>query len=92
MRRMSPIAVAGLFVVGLFLLPLVVGCAGPARHEGWVAKKEAGSAAFDECRDEVDTTMRLRGYPIHPSPETPQFEYHKSIFAQCMRRKGYEAD
>jgi hypothetical protein len=67
-------------------------CSSPPRHEGWSAKKEAGGAAYDECRDEIDTTMRLRGYPIHPLPETPQFEYRKTIFAQCMRRKGYEPE
>jgi hypothetical protein len=67
-------------------------CSSPPRHEGWAAKKEAGGAAYDECRDELDTTMRLRGYPIRPLPETPQFEYRKTIFAQCMRRKGYEPE
>jgi hypothetical protein len=46
----------------------------------------------DECDEQVDTTMRLRGYPVNPLPETPQFGYRKEIFAQCMRRKGFSAD
>lgn len=74
------------------LLLGLAGCSGPPRHEGWTAQKEAGGAAYDECRDEVDSTMRLRGYPIRPLPETPQFDYRKTIFGQCMRRKGYEPE
>lgn len=81
-----PLAVAFAALVGLSA------CSSAPEHEGWVAKKEAGGAAYDECRDEVDTTMRLRGYPLHPLPETPQFAYRKTIFGQCMRRKGYEAE
>lgn len=67
-------------------------CSSAPTHEGWTAKQEAGGAAYDECRDEVDTLMRLRGWPTRPSPETPQAEYRKSIFSQCMRRKGYEPE
>lgn len=74
------------------LCALLAGCSSPPRHEGWSAKPEAGGAAYDECRDEVDAVMRLRGYPIRPLPETPQAEYRKSIFGQCMRRKGYEPE
>lgn len=79
-------------VVALACLAGLSGCSSTPRHEGWAAKAEAGGAAYDECRDETDTTMRLRGYQIRPLKETPQAEYRKSIFAQCMRRKGYEPE
>ena len=48
--------------------------------------------AFDECNEQVDHTMRLRGYPQRPLPETPQYGYRKEIFALCMRRKGYTTE
>jgi len=76
-------------LVGLLLL---AGCGGGPSYREWTAGKDVPAAAFDECTEEVDTTMRLRGYPNRPLPETPQFKYRKEIFGQCMRRKGYTAD
>ena len=81
-------------VSGAVLLASVLllgACSKPSYRE-WTASKEVGQVAFDECTDQVDTTMRLRGYPLRPSPETPQFSYRKEIFGTCMRRKGYEPD
>ncbi len=67
-------------------------CGSTPTYREWTATENTATAAFDECTDQVDTTMRLRGYPYRPLPETPQFKYRKQIFAQCMRRKGYSAD
>ena len=78
-----------LVVIAAMLAFGVAGCSSPPAHDGWKAKKEAAPAANDECREEVDNTMKLRGYPTRPSPETPQYEYRKMIFAKCMTRKGY---
>lgn len=84
MSRSGGIAVlAGMLVLA--------GCSKPS-YRDWTARSEVGQVAYDECTDEVDATMRLRGYPLRPSQETPQFAYRKEIFAACMRRKGYEAD
>lgn len=68
---------------------------GLRQHPGlreWTATETTATAAYDECIEQVDNTMRLRGYPYRPLPETPQFRYRKEIFALCMRRKGYTAD
>lgn len=71
----------------------LAGCGGNPAHREWTAAGDAtATAAFDECDDQVDTLMRLRGYPVNPLPETPQFQYRQTVFAQCMRRKGYEAE
>lgn len=71
----------------------LTGCGSTPAHREWTATGEnTATAAYDECDDQVDTLMRLRGYPVNPLPETPQFQYRKSVFAQCMRRKGYEAE
>lgn len=80
----------GLKIAALLGTTLALAACGstPAYRE-WSATKTTATAAYDECTDEVDTTMRLRGYPKHPLPETPQFGYRKEIFGQCMRRKGY---
>lgn len=64
-------------------------CGSTPAHREWEATDGSATLAFDECDEQVDTTMRLRGYPVNPLPETPQFSYRKEIFAQCMRRKGY---
>ncbi len=72
-------------------LLLLAACGNPS-YRTWTASKDVGQVAFDECTDEVDTTMRLRGYPHHPLPETPQFLYRQEIFGSCMRRKGYAAE
>jgi len=74
------------------LFAALAGCSGA--HDGWTPKSsdEPIKAANNECVEQVDATMRLRGYPTYPLPETPQAEYRKTIFAQCMRRKGYEPD
>ncbi len=71
---------------------LLAGCSSPPSYREWTASKEVPSVAFDECTEEVDVTMRLRGYPNRPLPETPQFQYRKEIFGQCMRRKGYTTE
>ncbi|NYZ15285.1 hypothetical protein HL658_22325 [Azospirillum sp. RWY-5-1] len=71
----------------------LAGCGSTPTHREWTATGEGtATAAYDECDDQVDTLMRLRGYPVNPLPETPQFQYRKTVFAQCMRRKGYEAE
>lgn len=70
---------------------LLGACSSPA-HREWEAAGDVALIAHDECDDQVDTTMRLRGYPSNPLPETPQFQYRREIFSQCMRRKGYAAD
>lgn len=68
-------------------------CGSTPVHREWTAKgDETARSAYDECDDEMDSLMRLRGYPTNPLPETPQFAYRKAMFAQCMRRKGYEAE
>ena len=67
-------------------------CGSTPSHREWEATEGSATIAFDHCDEEVDATMRLRGYPVNPLPETPQFSYRREIFAQCMRRKGYEAD
>lgn len=67
-------------------------CGGNPTYREWTAKDSTATAAFDECDEEIDAQMRLRGYPNNPLPETPQFKYRKTVFAQCMRRKGYESD
>lgn len=73
--------------------PVACGLRQHPRHREWTAKgDETARSAYDECDDELDSLMRLRGYPTNPLPETPQFAYRKAMFAQCMRRKGYEAE
>lgn len=79
---------AAVLLTGVLLL---AGCGKPGYRE-WTASAEVGQVAFDECTDEVDTTMRLRGYPHRPLPETPHFAYRKEMFGTCMRRKGYGPD
>ncbi len=74
---------------GLAALTLLVGCGGPPAYRDWTAGQDVPTIAFDECNEQVDNAMRLRGYPLRPLPETPQYGYRKEIFAQCMRRKGY---
>lgn len=71
---------------------LLAGCSNTTQYREWTATEETPMAAFDDCAIEVDATMRLRGYPLRPLPETPQAAYRKEIFAQCMRRKGYKPD
>ena len=71
---------------------LLLGACGKPGYREWTASSDVGQVAFDECMDEVDTTMRLRGYPHRPLPETPHFTYRREIFGTCMRRKGYEPD
>lgn len=71
---------------------LLLGACGKPAYREWTASSDVGQVAFDECTEEVDTTMRLRGYPHRPLPETPHFAYRKEIFGTCMRRKGYEPD
>ncbi|MFD1623126.1 hypothetical protein [Azospirillum griseum] len=71
---------------------LLAGCGSAPTYREWTASKEVPAVAFDECTEEVDVTMRLRGYPNRPLPETPQYQYRKEIFGQCMRRKGYKAE
>ncbi|WP_029007296.1 hypothetical protein [Azospirillum halopraeferens] len=70
---------------------LLVGCGNPS-HREYTARADSALLAFDECDYEIDTLMRLRGYPPNPLPETPQAGYRKVVFDQCMRRKGYDAD
>ncbi len=81
-------ASGGILLCGVLTL---AGCANPS-HREWTASDDVATVAFDECTEQVDATMRLRGYPHRPLPETPQFRYRREIFAQCMRRKGYVAD
>lgn len=72
---------------------VLAACGNASSHREWSAKDgETAQIAYDECDEQVDTTMRLRGYPVNPLPETPQFQYRQAVFAQCMRRKGYETD
>ena len=71
---------------------LLLGACGKPGYREWTAGNEVAQVAFDECTDEVDTTMRLRGYPLRPLPETPHYGYRREIFGTCMRRKGYEPD
>lgn len=76
----------------LSAMALLSGCSSPPAYREWTASPDVPSVAYDECTEQVDNTMRLRGYPLRPLPETPQFGYRKEIFAQCMRRKGYTAE
>jgi len=76
----------------LSALALLSGCSSPPAYREWTASPDVPTVAYDECTEQVDSTMRLRGYPLRPLPETPQFGYRKEIFAQCMRRKGYTAE
>lgn len=71
---------------------LLGACGGNPSYREWTAGTDVPAVAFDECTEEVDTTMRLRGYPNRPLPETPQFKYRKEILGQCMRRKGYTTE
>lgn len=71
---------------------LLASCGSTPAYREWTATETTATAAYDECTEQVDTTMRLRGYPYRPLPETPQFRYRKEIFALCMRRKGYTAE
>lgn len=71
---------------------LLAACGSTPTYREWTATETTATAAYDECIEQVDTTMRLRGYPYRPLPETPQFRYRKEIFALCMRRKGYTAE
>ncbi|AWJ91750.1 hypothetical protein Sp245p_18190 (plasmid) [Azospirillum baldaniorum] len=71
---------------------LLAACGSTPAYREWTATETTATAAYDECIEQVDNTMRLRGYPYRPLPETPQFRYRKEIFALCMRRKGYTAD
>lgn len=71
---------------------LLSACGSTPSYREWTASKETPNIAYDECTEEVDTIMRLRGYPNRPLQETPQFRYRKEVFAQCMRRKGYSAE
>lgn len=69
----------------------LAGCGSSPNYRQWSAKDQTvAQIAFDECEDQVNSTMRLRGYPPKPLPETPQFQYREAIFSQCMRKKGYE--
>ncbi|WP_042697079.1 hypothetical protein [Azospirillum sp. B506] len=76
----------------LSTVALLSGCGSQPSYREWTASPDVPTVAYDECTEQVDTTMRLRGYPQRPLPETPQFGYRKEIFAQCMRRKGYTAE
>ncbi|MFC5359469.1 hypothetical protein [Azospirillum himalayense] len=71
---------------------LLTACGSTPAYREWTATETTATAAYDECTEQVDNTMRLRGYPYRPLPETPQFRYRKEIFALCMRRKGYTAE
>lgn len=71
---------------------VLASCGSTPAYREWTATETTATAAYDECIEQVDNTMRLRGYPYRPLPETPQFRYRKEIFALCMRRKGYTAD
>ncbi|HYD70065.1 hypothetical protein [Azospirillum sp.] len=90
MRRLAT-RLGAAFTAGGALL-LLAGCGTPSYREWTASGEPTAVAAFDECGDEVDTIMRLRGYPHRPLPETPQFKYRKEIFGTCMRRKGYTPD
>jgi hypothetical protein len=78
----------------VFLTALLAGCGtGETNPErAWVATASAREVALEDCDDQVDTRMQLRGYPRRPSPETPQFRYRREFFSKCMRDKGYEPD
>ncbi|MBP2313025.1 hypothetical protein [Azospirillum soli] len=89
MTRLKLAVLLGGVLTGVLTL---AACGSTPTYREWTATETTAPAAFDECTDEVDTTMRLRGYPYRPLPETPQFKYRKEIFAQCMRRKGYSAE
>ncbi|PWC33198.1 hypothetical protein [Azospirillum sp. TSO35-2] len=81
----------GFRIAGLALATatLLAGCGSAPSYREWTAGEAVPTIAYDECTEQVDNTMRLRGYPLRPLPETPQFGYRKEIFSQCMRRKGY---
>ncbi|AWK88976.1 hypothetical protein [Azospirillum thermophilum] len=84
------LALAPGLMLGVVLL--LAGCGGNPSYREWTASNHTPNIAFDECTEEVDSIMRLRGYPYRPLPETPQYRYRKEILSQCMRRKGYEPD
>ncbi|MBP2301254.1 hypothetical protein [Azospirillum picis] len=79
-------------LAALAAVTLLSGCGGPPAYRDWAAGEQVPTIAFDECNEQVDDSMRLRGYPLRPLPETPQFQYRRAIFAQCMRRKGYSQE
>lgn len=71
---------------------LLAACGSSSSEPKWEATRKAPDIARDECNEQVEVTMRLRGYPRRPSPETPQFGYRTEMFAKCMRAKGYAPD
>lgn len=73
----------------LLVSALLVSACGSSSEPKWEATRKAPDIARDECNEQVDVTMRLRGYPRRPSPETPQYGYRTEIFGKCMRAKGY---
>ncbi|MGQ9368996.1 hypothetical protein [Azospirillum sp. ST 5-10] len=81
--RLAPVVLCG--------AALLAGCSNP-NYRDYTATDDSAVLAFDSCDYEIDTVMRLRGYPPNPLPETPQAEYRRVVFDQCMRRKGYDAD
>ena len=83
---------AGPAIAVLSAILLLSGCSSPPAYREWTASPDVPTIAYDECTEQVDHTMRLRGYPLRPLPETPQYGYRKEIFALCMRRKGYATE
>ena len=55
----------------LSAMALLSGCSSPPSYREWTASPEVPTVAYDECTEQVDNTMRLRGYPLRPLPETP---------------------
>lgn len=92
LRRLPAAPRLACLSAALSALALLSGCGSPPAYREWTASPDVPTVAYDECTEQVDTTMRLRGYPLRPLPETPQFGYRKEIFAQCMRRKGYTTE
>jgi hypothetical protein len=79
-------------VYALATLMLLSSCSTSDNQPRWEPTAGTQSVAESECGEQVDIKMQLRGYPRHPSPETPQYSYRREIFAKCMRDKGYQQE
>ncbi len=81
------------WVAAVMMVVGLVGC-GSDPDDEWevVDPDQVRDLALDACTREVDTLMRLRGYPERPRPETPQYGYRLIFFERCMTDRGFERD
>jgi len=55
----------------------------------WVAATDVSQIAANECREMTDVIMRQHGFPTYPAAWTPHQRYRRTVFADCMTKKGY---